>query len=111
MVTLGGTSSGEAGQAPVARRLSAATLASGETGLREPDLDGLLGDSEVSSQVCRPLDSFAPSLLQPGSGHEEAAGEVVADALDEVFPVIFGNAGVEDVDEAVVDDVLELVCQ
>jgi len=49
--------------------------------------------------------------LDPGSGHQQAAGEVVADALDHLVSLPSWECRVDQLHVSVVDDVLELVGQ
>src|SRR5437016_1963168 len=96
-------------QGPVGVVDTAPSLGSRKTNLGKPGLHGGLSDTESCRQITNVLDALFPLLAKENARHQEAAGEVVADLFDEVVTDRLGNALVQHVDEAVVENVLELV--
>jgi hypothetical protein len=57
------------------------------------------------------LIAVVPGPLHPWSGHQEAPGEVVTDALGHILAIMLREARVDLVNEWVVEDVFEFVSE
>jgi len=68
-------------------------------------------DSEHPGQISHSVGAAEVGGVHPGPWHEQAGGEVIADPLDHGVTFGLRKLGVDDIDEAVIEDMLELMGQ